>query len=161
MVSGQLAQPASAAGDGFHAPAEEARHARTWMCWASTRSIYGNSTSYFESVQETLGRLAATIAEHEPVTMLAKSQHHALIRKLCGPKVEAVDIATDDMWARDSGPIFLKNASNQRAVLDLNFNGWGGKQAHPKDGLVAAKIAEALNCPYVRAGIVGEGGGNR
>ncbi len=144
---------------GFFAPAEEAPHARTWLSWASTRSIYDRSTAYYEDVHETLGRLAAAIAEREPVTMLAASEHHALVRELCGPNVELVDIATDDMWARDTGPIFLKANDGRRALLDLNYNGWGGKQRHTKDRLISHSIAETLDRPYFQAGVVGEGGG--
>jgi hypothetical protein len=43
---------ASQAGQGRRAaPGEESPHARTWMCWPSTASIYGASASYYESVQ--------------------------------------------------------------------------------------------------------------
>lgn len=144
---------------GFYAPAEEAPHARTWLAWPSTLSIYGASTAYFEDVQDTLGRLAAAIAEREPVTMMAGSEHHALARELCGPKVELVDIETDDMWARDTGPIFLNNDNGEKALLDLNFNGWGGKGRHAKDSRVVRSIAELLNHSYIKADVVGEGGG--
>ncbi|MGI9405155.1 MAG: agmatine deiminase family protein, partial [Hyphomicrobiaceae bacterium] len=144
---------------GFFAPAEEAPHARTWMCWASTPAIYGSSRSYYEDVQETLGRLAAAIADNEPVAMLAAAEHHTIARKLCGPRVDLIDVSTDDMWARDSGPIFLKDMDGARAVLDLNFNGWGGKQAFSRDGLVPAAIAKQLRRPYIKADVVGEGGG--
>ncbi len=160
-----LAQRRGASGSqprpqGYFAPAEESRHARTWMCWPSTPSVYGRSTSYFESVQETLGRLAAAIAEHEPVTMLAAQKHHALASRRCGPKVDLLDIPTDDMWARDSGPVFLRNDKDGLAVLDLNFNGWGGKQKqHRNDQRVSKALADRLGCPYFRAGVVGEGGG--
>jgi agmatine deiminase len=143
----------------FYAPAETWPHARTWMCWASTRSAYSDATGYFEEVQATLGRLAAAVAEHEPVTMLAAAEHHGLARRLCGPKVDLLDVATDDMWARDSGPIFLKSKDGGRALLDLNFNGWGNKQVHENDGRVARSIAEALDRPYIKASVVGEGGG--
>ena len=129
------------------------------MSWPSTPALYGGSIGYFESVQETLGRLAAAIAEHEPVTLLAGAQHHGLAANLCGPKVRLLDIATDDMWARDSGPVFLKGRDEGVAVLDLNFNGWGGKQRHEKDGRIAASIARELGCPHIRSQIVGEGGG--
>ncbi len=139
------------------------------MCWPSTPSIYGRSTrpageastdSYFESVQETLGRLAAAIAEHEPVTMLAAKKHHALVSRLCGPRVALLDIRTDDMWARDSGPVFLRDNKDGIAVLDLNFNGWGGKQRqHHNDKRIPRAIADQLGCPYFRAEIAGEGGG--
>ena len=143
----------------YYAPAEEAPHARTWMCWASTPSIYSGAIGYFEEVQATLGRLAAAIADHEPVTMLAAAEFHDLARRLCGPKVDLLDIATDDMWARDSGPIFLKSEDGARALLDLNFNGWGNKQDHERDGKVAQAIAEALDRPCTKASVVGEGGG--
>jgi agmatine deiminase len=144
---------------GFYAPAEGAPHARTWLAWASTKSIYGTSTAYFEDVQEALGRLAAAIAEHEPVNMMAGAEHHDLARNLCGPRVELVDIPTDDMWARDNGPIFLNNDDGRKAVLDLNFNGWGGKQRHAKDGRISSSIADVLDRSYIKADVVGEGGG--
>lgn len=142
----------------FFAPAEEAPHARTWMAWASTPSIYGGGR-YFENLQEDLGRLARAIAEREAVAMLAGTAHHGRIRELCGPKVEIVDIETDDMWARDNCPLFLNSASGEKAVLDLNFNGWGGKQQHQKDTRIAASIARHLDRTYIKSALVGEGGG--
>ncbi len=159
IAKGQLALGAKTSMQGFYAPAEESPHARTWLAWASTKSIYGTSTAYFEDVQETLGRLAAAIAEHEPVNMMAGAEHHDLARNLCGPRVELVDIPTDDMWARDNGPIFLNNDDRRKAVLDLNFSGWGGKQRHSKDGRISKSIADVLDRSYIKADIVGEGGG--
>lgn len=144
---------------GLVAPAEEAAHARTWMCWPSSPHIYGGSTSYYESVQSTLARLATAISDNEPVVMLAASRHHAQAAQLCGPNVQLLDIPTDDMWARDSGPVFLQGNDGARAVLDLNFNGWGGKQSVPNDKLVAGAIARHLGHQHIRAGIVGECGG--
>ena len=144
---------------GYYAPAEESPHARTWMCWPSTASIYQGPTGYFESVQEAIGRLAATIAKYEPVTMLVAAANQALAAHLCGPKVTLIDIQTDDMWARDSGPVFLRNHAGNLALLDLNFNGWGGKQVHQLDGQISASIAKLVSCPYFKAEITGEGGG--
>ncbi len=158
MTAGRKARGLTTAEAGPFAPAEEAPHARTWMCWASTRSIYPGR-SYFEALQEALGRLAAAIAEHEPVVMLAAAEHHELARDLCGPKVELLDIPTDDMWARDTGPIFLKSEDGGHPLLDLNFNGWGGKQRHGLDKRVASRIARHLERPRIQAKVVGEGGG--
>jgi len=132
------------------------------MCWPSTESIYqwpSRSAGYYEAVQETLGRLAAAIAEHEPVTMLAAAELHPLARRLCGPRVELLDIPTDDMWARDSGPVFLIDGKSGKALVDFGFNGWGNKQGHDLDFKVAAAIAGHLGCPRIEADIVGEGGG--
>jgi agmatine deiminase len=155
---------------GYFVPAEGSPHTRTWMCWPSDPSVYSSKRrwkarslaehrSYFESVQETIGRLAAAIAEHEPVTLLAEKKHHALASKLCGPKVQLLDIPTDDIWARDSGPVFLRNGKGGIAILDLNYNGWGAKTPRiQKDSRISAAIAENLACPYFKADIVGEGG---
>lgn len=143
----------------YVAPAEDALHARTWMCWPSTPSIYGGRGIYYESVLETIGRLAGAIAEHEPVTMLADQSLHALAARLCGPRVELLDVATDDMWARDTGPVFVRDARGAKAAVDFNFNAWGDKQAHARDARVARAIAEASACPRVETHLVGEGGG--
>jgi agmatine deiminase len=45
------------------------------------------------------------------------------------------------------------------AVSDLGFNGWGGKQSHANDGLIAKRVAEQLALPRFANGIVGEAGG--
>lgn len=142
----------------FQAPAEDAPHARTWMCWPSTPSVYGGRGAYYESVLETIGRLAAAIAEHEPVTMLADASVHPLVARLCEPRVQLLDAATDDMWARDSGPVFVRSATG-RAAVDFNFNAWGDKQGHARDSLVARAIAANAGCDRVETHLVGEGGG--
>ena len=143
----------------FYAPHEGAPHARTWMCWPADSAIYGRDSAYYEDVQATIGRLAAAIAEYEPVSMLADSSSHDTARRHCGPKVDLVDIATDDMWSRDSGPVFVVNDSGGKAIVDFNFNGWGNKQRHEKDGLVTQNIAERLGVEIFNSGLVGEGGG--
>lgn len=143
----------------FQAPAEDALHARTWMCWPSTASVYGGRGAYYESVLETIGRLAAVIAEHEPVTMLADASVHPVAARLCGPRVELLDAATDDMWARDSGPVFVRTATGAKAAVDFNFNAWGDKQSHANDALVASAIARGAGCERVETHLTGEGGG--
>ncbi|TPN88502.1 agmatine deiminase family protein [Mesorhizobium sp. CU2] len=140
-------------------PSETEPHARTWMAWPSTPAVYGGPGAYYESVQETLGRLAAAIAENEPVAMAAAKAEHELAAKLCGPKVELVDIATDDMWMRDSGPVFVRGGDGAVAGVDFNFSGWGNKQAHARDAEIAAKVSLHVGAAHHVADIRGEGGG--
>lgn len=149
----------TARGSIWRAPAEEAPHRRTWMAWPATPSIYGGPGAYYEGVQSALGRLARAIADHEPVAMAAAAEHHPLAAELCGPKVRLVDIPTDDMWARDSGPVFVHGGEGILAAIDFNFNGWGNKQTHAKDGMLAARIGAHLGIETVTAPICGEGGG--
>ena len=69
----------------------------------------------------------------------------------------------DDIWARDILPVIVRNNSvtqgDKRVAIGLNFNGWGKKQQSDLDAAVAQKVASYLNIPFLRAGIVGEGGG--
>ena len=76
---------------------------------------------------------------------------------MCGPKVELVEQPLDDLWIRDSGPIFVKGKDGAAAV-DFNFNGWGGKQAHRRDAKVAAAVAARPACPSCLPAVL-EGGG--
>lgn len=159
LAMGSPAQAVEQQGWTARAPGESEPHARTWMAWPGTASFYGGAGAYHESVQEAIARLAAAIAEHEPVAMAAPALQHAMARRLCGPKVELVDIATDDMWARDSGPVFVRKADGSVAALDLNFNGWGNKQAHAEDARLAQRIAGHLGIASHIAPVRGEGGG--
>ena len=159
LASTRLARGDETAAAGFFAPAEEAPHARTWMCWPATASIYGGTGAYYEDVQETLGRLAAAIAMHEPVAMAVGTEHRETAARLCGPGVELVTSPTDDMWARDNGAVFLVDGQGNRAALDFHFNGWGGKQRHGKDEAIAAAMAAHAGCPLIASVLTGEGGG--
>lgn len=141
------------------APSETEPHAGTWMAWPSMPAVYGGPGAYYQSVQETLGRLAAAIAENEPVAMAVPADQHALAAMLCGPKVELVDVATDDMWMRDSGPVFVRADDRGIAAIDLRFNGWGNKQAHARDAEIAASVAKHVGVARHIAAVRGEGGG--
>jgi agmatine deiminase len=68
-------------------------------------------------------------------------------------------VLTDDLWCRDSGPTFVLSRDRRIAVSDLGFNGWGGKQRHAYDRLIARRVAERLKLPLFANGIVGEAGG--
>jgi agmatine deiminase len=68
-------------------------------------------------------------------------------------------LPTNDMWARDSGPIFLVNDQGELAATDWNFNGWGERYPHDLDRGVPAGVASLLDIPLLTAPITLEGGG--
>jgi agmatine deiminase len=152
------ATPGSASASGFHIPAEEGRHERTFMQWPVAKGVYGTQED-LEAVQETIARIANAISNFEPVAMLAAGDLHAGLRARLSQQVELWDIATDDLWCRDSGPCFVTNSEGALAMTAFNFNGWGGKQAHGNDGAIAGKIAERLGLHLFDNGLVGEHGG--
>lgn len=142
----------------FIVPSEEAPHELTFMQWPASRKVHPDSY-FLRLLQQTIADIANTIAEFEPVILLAGSSDQGKAQKLISSKVELWDIPTEDLWARDSGPLFAKRADGQRLVSHIAFNGWGNKQIHKRDGRIAAEIAARLDLPLVASGLKGEAGG--
>ena len=143
---------------GFIVPPEEDPHQRTFMQWPVSRAVYDDPI-FLEMVQATIADVANAIAEFEPVTLLAAAEDHAAARRVVSDAVELWDIPTEDLWCRDSGPLFAIDASGDLAISHIQFNGWGNKQVHTRDGRIAERVAERLGLPVIPAGLRGEAGG--
>ncbi len=144
--------------NGYYVPAEEVPHERTFMQWPNSRKVYRDPV-FMRMTQQVIADIANTIVEFEPVVMLADKADHARIRKLISSAVELWDIPTEDLWCRDAGPLFAVHPSKGLAISNLNFNGWGKKQVHRRDGKIAAHVAERLGVPIFDSGLHGEAGG--
>jgi len=144
--------------NGFVVPAEEAPHQRTFMQWPVSRKVYRDPV-FLEMVQQTIADIANAISDFEPVIMLAAAERHAGARRKLSAKVQLWDIPTEDLWCRDSGPIFAINGKKELAVSHVQFNGWGQKQVHTNDARVAGRVAERLRLPLLPTGLKGEAGG--
>lgn len=142
----------------FWVPAESAPHVRTWMAWPWDPRIWG--VKPLKEAQTAIATVARTIAGYEPVMVCADGPTNAAkARKMCGPTVQVIgSIPVNDCWMRDTGPIFRVNGAGRRNAFGLNFNGWGDKQRHNKDALVAPRVAAYVGVPFSQASIVGEGG---
>ena len=139
-------------------PSEEAQHELTFMQWPVNRQVHPD-TYFLDLLQKTIAEIANAIADFEPVVMLAAKQHHSVARRYLADAIELWNIPTDDLWCRDSGPLFAINGSGEPVVSHIKFNGWGDKQIHHHDGLVAQRIAEYLELPLIDSGLKGEAGG--
>jgi agmatine deiminase len=141
---------------------ESEPHQRTWMAFGASDTIWGNKL--LSEVQRNLALIARTIAKYETVTMLVREADYALAKKLLGSaRVELVECELDDLWIRDTGPVFVVNGDARKAAVDFNFNGWGEKQAFKKDAKVARFITKYTNVERnverLETELVLEGGG--
>lgn len=139
-------------------PAEDHRHERTFMQWPVDRRVH-TSAAERDAVQQAVARIANTVAGFEPVVMLAAASDHAAARRHLTAGVELWDVPTQDLWCRDSGPLFAVRDGTEPVVSHIRFNGWGGKQRHTRDGQVAMRVAEHLGTELVDSGLTGEPGG--
>lgn len=160
MAVGSRANGAEQLGlpNGWRIPAEDAPHTRTFMQWPVHRAVYPNKW-FLRDTQETIARIANTIADFEPVVMLADRADHAKARQLLSGRVDLWDIPTEDLWARDAGPVFATHPRDGLGVVSFNFNGWGRKQVHSRDAKIARRVAEHMGLPVCDSGLVGEAGG--
>lgn len=117
-------------------PAETAPHKRCWLAWPARRTVWGR---LLPAVRDDIALLARTIAEYEPVVLLARPTQVRAARRAVGRSVEVVPLPVDDLWLRDTGPTFTLHG-NEIVGVDFAFNGWGGRQSVPNDQHVARRV---------------------
>ena len=141
----------------FYVPAEESSHDRTFMQWPVNKLIHPDVV-FLEFLQKTIAEIANTISEFEAVTMLVGKEDQLHAKKYLTNKISFMDVPTDDLWCRDSGPLFAKQGKSL-VVSHIQFNGWGNKQIHKNDRAIATSVARQLDLPLIDTGLVGEAGG--
>jgi agmatine deiminase len=137
-------------------PDEGDRHARTWMAFGASKVIWG--AELLPAVRRDLAEIAQAIARFEPVSMLVRPEEISIARELVGPSVDLVEAPLDDLWMRDTGPVFV-TGNGARAGVNFNFNGWGEKQDFDRDAEVAGFVAARAGVESLTTELVLEGGG--
>lgn len=149
---------------GYRLPAEWEPHAATWLAWPHRRATWLGPFAEIPPVYE---RLACLIAAHEPVRIIGSAgvlaEPRGLLEGVAG--ITFVEIATNDSWVRDTGPVFLvpaaggNRSAGVRKAVAWGWNAWGGKYPPwDDDARVARGIATWLGLPTVEPGVVLEGG---
>ncbi len=151
-------------------PAEWAPHLATYLVWPHNRDTWPGK---FEPIPPVFARMAAAIAEFEPLRLLVADERmaeeaRATILATAGPAARLDRIAfsvvtTNDSWIRDYGPIFVNRAAPGDApaqvALDFGFNSWGEKYgAFDLDDVVPRRLGERWGFEAVVPPMVLEGG---
>ncbi|MFF8731548.1 agmatine deiminase family protein [Streptomyces sp. NPDC015171] len=134
--------------------AEWESHTRTFMCWPALASVWEED---LPRVRGDITRIARAVGEYEAVVMSARPEQRAVAQRACGSQVEVIALAVDDLWARDTVPVFVED-DGEVVGVDFNFNGWGGKQEHTHDARVGRELLGEYGIPHERAPLVAEGG---
>ncbi|MEV7617241.1 agmatine deiminase family protein [Streptomyces sp. NPDC089799] len=134
--------------------AEWESHTRTFMSWPALSAVWEGDLPY---VREDIARIARAVGEYEAVVMMARPDQVAAAQRAVGSQVEVIPLAVDDLWARDTVPVFVEENGKTTGV-DFNFNGWGNKQQHANDALVGRTLLPKYGVPWVQAPLVAEGG---
>jgi len=139
-------------------PAEWAPHRAMWLGWPSHADLWAEDLAEAQGEVAALARaLAGPGAERVRLLVHGDEAAAAAHIALEGSGVEVVMGRFGDIWLRDTGPIFTREAGADIAV-GFRFNGWGGKYELPHDDEVAGQIASHAGVVMQSVDAVMEGG---
>jgi agmatine deiminase len=112
-----------------------------------------------EDAKREYAAVARAISDFEPVLMVCRPGGGSEVRARCGAAIEVIERPIDDSWARDSGPIFVRDDAGTVAAVKFRFNAWGDRW-HPydDDAKLPERIAAHLGMRFFSAPFVLEGG---
>ena len=145
--------------DGFRMPGEFEKHDGCWMLWPDRTDTYRLGA---KPAQNAYVETAVAISQFEKMTVGVSAAQFKNARNKLPDHIRVVEISYNDSWIRDSGPIFVNNGQEVRAV-DWDFNAWGGLTEGiyfpwDLDNLVPRKVAEMQWLDRYKANMVLEGG---
>jgi agmatine deiminase len=113
-----------------------------------------------DAAQRQAAAFADAVASNgQNVTLLARSEEdYAVAKSLVSSAIEVRHELFGDIWLRDTGPLGVIGADGSRALVDFDFNGWGGKFDMPGDQDIGARLAASTGLPCQHVPINLEGG---
>lgn len=140
----------------YRKPAEFAPHARSWMIWPHRDDLYGGRLA---DVQREFADVVRTIAQFEPVTVVAHPDHAAHARQRLTGLATVAPQPVDDFWMRDCGPSFLSGSDGSLAGVSWRFNAWGEKHTPwDQDDALARRVVELEGGRTLESWLCCEGG---
>ena len=147
--------------DGFHMPAEFEPHEGCILIFPERSDSwqYGGYAARKAFVQ-----VVEAIARSEKVTVCASAKQYDNARALLPEHVRVVEMSSNDSWARDYAPTFVKNEVGEVRGVDWGFNAWGGLHdglyfPWDQDNAMARKLCDLLEKDvYHKRDFILEGG---
>lgn len=105
--------------------------------------------------------IANAIGQYEQVWLYAKPRNVNEADYAVQKKVTVKPLNVDQLWFRDTGPIFVTATDGSLAGVDTNFNYWGDKNSISDgvDPAVASSVLEDEKIHRIEAPLIFEGGG--
>lgn len=116
--------------DGYRMPGEFEEHHGCLMIWPERP---GSWIYEAKAAQEVFTQIASEIGKTEQMYMIASKAQYENARKMLPDYVEVIEMESNDSWARDVGPTFVKDKNGSVRGINWSFNAWGGEY----DGLYA------------------------
>jgi agmatine deiminase len=139
--------PSTTSAQTYTFPDEAEMHEGTWLQWPHQYE-YGNA--FRNENDATWVAMTNALQVNEKVHIIAynATEKTRIINLLTAANVPQTNVdfqifQTNDVWVRDNGPIYVRNASGNLVIQDWGFNGWGGDYNFSKCNPIPNKIATA------------------
>ena len=147
---------------GYRMPAEWEPHQGTWLTWPHDEQHW---PGLFDQIPPIWAQMVKELEQGEEVHIITHDEKvEASAKKemkkagVQGDRVHLHRIPSNFPWTRDHGPIFVKSAKGERAILDWEYNAWGGQWSHDLDDEIPTHIAKKLGMPFLKVPMILEGG---
>ena len=157
----EIIKASTPSADGFRMPAEFEPHQGCILIFPERADSwqYGGYAA-----RRAFAEVAEAIARSEQVTVCASGAQYDNARALLPAHIRVVEMSSNDAWARDYAPTFVKNDTGVIRGIDWGFNAWGGLHdglyfPWDKDDQMARKLCDLLEKDvYCKRDFILEGG---
>ena len=145
----------------FRMPAEWEKQKGVWLQWPHENEVHG-----YQRKLESLWIEMTEILKQQGMVFICvpdeqRREHIERQFRFYNTGLDNIEfhiIPTNDVWARDNGPTFIVGENGELAIVNWQFNGWGGRYECDLDDQVSAQIAKNLGIRLFRMNLVAEGG---
>lgn len=140
----------------YFLPPDFNKHLATWMIYPYRLDTWHDEA---KPARQAYANVANAIVKFEPVLMVTRDEDTESARELLDPSVKIVNIPFDSEWARDTGPLFVKDGDNKTHGIDFKFDSWSGVYTdYELDDKLATEICNYRGYPVIQNDFVLEGG---
>ena len=111
--------------DGFYMPGEFEPHKGTIMIWPERPGSWPYGA---KAARKAFTEIIRAVSESEEVFVAVSKNSFESVQEALGgmDKVHVFIADTDDAWARDVAPTFVRNDKGEVRAVNWSFNAWGG-----------------------------------
>jgi len=148
---------------GYYFPAEWHKHESTWLSYPHNENSWPDK---IHTIFPFYNLFIKELAKNEIVNinilnqkMLKNVEMELNLIEVNISNIRFHSFPTNDAWCRDHGPAFVINKKeNKKAIVDWEYNAWGGKYPSELDNKIPSLIAKELDLFTFNPGIIMEGG---
>jgi len=138
----------------YRMPAEWAPHAATWIAWPHNPEDWPGKFRPIPWVYAEIVRHLSRVEDvHILVNDVAAERSATSALRRGGANLARTHFhqwATDRVWLRDSGPIFVRNPKGELAVTNWKFNAWAKYDNWRRDDQIPHHVARHYDMPEIK-----------